>query len=163
MARRPQSSDAADARLRAVVEKAMPGADDDTVAVVTAAAGLLAGVAYADRDFSEVEVREIERLLGSVEGLGAAGAKPVVQALQQHRVELSSVHAMRFARILNEVATLELKLHVLGMLVALAATDEVISQSEVITLRGVTKALGLEQADYNRLQAEHRGKLRGLE
>jgi uncharacterized tellurite resistance protein B-like protein len=163
MARKPQSSDAADARLLAVVKKAMPDADEDTVAVVTAAAGLLAGVAYADRDFSDAEVIEIERLLGSVEGLGPAGAAPVVQALQRHRVELSSVHAMRFARILNEVGTLELKLHVLGMLVGLAATDEVISQSEVITLRGVTKALGLEQADYNRLQAEHKAKLRGLQ
>jgi uncharacterized tellurite resistance protein B-like protein len=162
MAKKHPETSTADARLRAVVEKAMPDADEDTVAVVAASAGLLAGVAYADREFSEAEAREIERLLASVEGLGAAGATPIVQALQLHRVELSSVHAMRFARILNELGSLELKLHVLGMLVSLAATDHVISQSEVITLRQVTRSLGLEQSDYNRLQEEHRSKLGSL-
>jgi uncharacterized tellurite resistance protein B-like protein len=85
-----------------------------------------------------------------------------VRALTTHRVELSSVHAIRFARTLNDLGTPELRLHVLGMLVALAATDDSISQSEVNNLRQVTRALGLEQDDYNRLQAEHRSKLQTL-
>lgn len=154
--------DTADERLREVVGRALPHADADTVSIVAACAGLLAGVAYADRDFSESEAREIERLLGAVEGIGAGGPKAIARALEAHRVELSSVHTMRFARTLNELGTLDLRLHVLGMLVSLAATDDTISQSEVNTLRQVTHALGLEQADYNRLQAEHRQKLETL-
>jgi uncharacterized tellurite resistance protein B-like protein len=153
---------AADERLREVVSRALPRADRDTVSIVAASAGLLAGVAYADRDFSESEAREIERLLGGIEGIGAGGTQDIVRALAQHRVELSSVHALRFARTLNDLGTRELRLHVLGMLVSLAATDDTITHSEANTLRQVTRALGLEQADYNRLQSEHRQKLETL-
>jgi len=153
---------AADEHLLEVVRGALPDADADTVSIVAACAGLLAGVAYADRDFSSAEKLEIERLLGSIDGLGAGGALPIVLALEAHRVELSTVHAMRFARTLKELGAPELRLHVLGMLVALAAADQAISQSEVNTLRQVTQALGLEQDDYNRLQAEHRSKLSTL-
>src|SRR5690606_23352601 len=121
----------ADVRLREVVERALPGTDEDTVSIVAACAGLLAGIAYADRDFSEPEGREIERLLGAVEGLGAAGSRAIVRALGAHRVELSTVHAIRFARTLSELGTKELRLHVLGMLVSLAAADDSIRQAEV--------------------------------
>jgi uncharacterized tellurite resistance protein B-like protein len=154
--------DAADERLREVVGRALPGADPDTVAIVAACAGLLAGVAYADRDFAAGEAREIERLLGGVEGIGPGGGAAIVRALEQHRVELASVHTVRFARTLKDLGTRELRLHVLGMLVSLAATDDAISQSEVNAMRQVTRALGLEQADYNRLQGEHRQKLETL-
>jgi uncharacterized tellurite resistance protein B-like protein len=150
---------AADQLLNDVVRRALPKADADTVAIVAACAGLLAGVAYADREFAASETQEIERQIGAIEGIGAAGTAAIVQLLEQHRVELSTVHAMRFARTLNELGTLELRLHVLGMLVALAAADDTISVAEVNTLRQVTRALGLEQADYNRLQSEHRQKL----
>lgn len=152
-------NDTADERLREVVSRALPQADAETVAIVAASSGLLAGVAYADRDFSEPEAREIERLIGGIEGLGAAGAQAIVRALHAHRVELANVHTTRFTRTLRELGTRELRLHVLGMLVSLAATDDTISHNEQTTLRQVTRALGLEQDDYNRLQAEHRAKL----
>lgn len=149
----------ADALLTQVVRRAMPQADPDTVAIVAACAGLLANVAYADRDFSADEATAIARILGEIPGIGSDGTPEIVRALEKHRVELSSVHAVRFARTLNELGTLELRLHVLGMLVSLAASDDTIKPSEVNTLRQVTRALGLEQADYNRLQSEHRQKL----
>jgi uncharacterized tellurite resistance protein B-like protein len=152
-------SDTADERLREVVSRALPKADADTVAIVAASAGLLAGVAYADRDFSEPEAREIERLIGGIEGLNPAGAQAIVRALETHRIELANVHTTRFTRTLRELGTRELRLHVLGMLVSLAATDDTINHNEQTTLRQVTRALGLEQDDYNRLQAEHREKL----
>ena len=137
-------------------------ADTDTVSIVSACAGLLAGVAYADRDFSAAEATEIERQLAAVEGIGPEGTKAIVSALELHRIELANVHTIRFARTLKDLGTRDLREHVLGMLVTLAATDDTITQSEVNTLRQVTTALGLEQADYNRLQAEHRQKLGSL-
>lgn len=152
-------SDTADERLREVVSRALPKADADTIDIVAASAGLLAGVAYADRDFSEPEAREIERQIGGIEGLNPAGAQAIVRALEAHRIELANVHTTRFTRTLRELGTRELRLHVLGMLVSLAATDDTISHNEQTTLRQVTRALGLEQDDYNRLQAEHREKL----
>lgn len=152
-------NDTADERLHEVVAAALPEADADTVAIVAASAGLLAAVAYADRDFSASEAREIERLFGGIQGLGESGARSILAALQAHRVELANVHTTRFTRTLRELGTRELRLHVLGMLVSLAATDDTISHSEQTTLRQVTRALGLEQDDYNRLQTEHRSKL----
>lgn len=158
-----ERSASADAHLREVVAQALPqGTDPDTVSIVTACAGLLAGVAYADRDFSAPEAREIERLLGSVEGLGQPGTQVIVRTLEAHRVELASVHATRFARTLRDLGTRDLRLHVLDMLVSLAATDNTISPSEQNIMRQVTRALGLEQTDYNRAQAAHRDKLGAL-
>lgn len=154
--------DTADQRLLEVVRRALPGADADTLSVVAACAGLLAGVAYADRDFSNEEVDEIGRLMATVEGIGPDGSRAIVQALRAHVIELSSVHTTRFARTLKELGDRDLRLHLLGMLLELAAADEQISHAEVNTLRQVTRALGLDQADYNRLQAEHRHKLGSL-
>ena len=155
-----ERSASADTHLREVVAKALPqGTDTDTVSIVTACAGLLAAVAYADRDFSAPEAREIERLLGSVEGLGPGGAQVIVRTLEAHRVELASVHATRFTRTLRELGTRDLRVHVLEMLVSLAATDNVISLSEQNTMRQLTRALGLEQDDYNRAQNERRLEL----
>ncbi len=42
-------------QLVTTVRGALPAADDETVQVVTAIAGLLGTVAYADREFSAVE------------------------------------------------------------------------------------------------------------
>lgn len=161
MSKAKSSLDAAsaDQLLRAVVRRALPRADTDTVSVVSACAGLLAGVAYADRDFSPAEAQEIERQLGAVEGIGPEGTRAIAHVLELHRVEFANVHTTRFARTLKELGTRELREHVLGMLVALAASDDTITVAEVNTLRQVTTALGLDQADYNRLQAEHRQKL----
>jgi uncharacterized tellurite resistance protein B-like protein len=158
-AKSPMDAASADQLLRAVVRRALPRADNDTVSIVAACAGLLAGVAYADRDFSPAEAGEIERQLAAVEGIGPEGTHAITRAVELHRVELANVHGTRFARTLKELGTRELREHVLGMLVALAASDDTITQAEVNTLRQVTTALGLEQADYNRLQAEHRQKL----
>jgi uncharacterized tellurite resistance protein B-like protein len=149
----------ADQRLLEVVRRALPRADADTLSVVAACAGLLAGVAYADRKFSNAEVDAVGRLLTTVEGIGPEGSSAIVQALEAHVVELSSVHAMRFARTLKELGDRDLRLHLLAMLLELAGTDEQINHAEVNTLRQVTRALGLTQDDYNRLQGEHRHKL----
>lgn len=163
-----KSDDAADARLRAVVEDAFRQAasgkrpDADTVSIVAACAGLLACVAYADREFSRSELEKTERLLEHVSGITEGGRRAIVAALQAHVVELSSVHAVRFARTLKELGDRDLRLHVVVLLLELAAADDAISPSEVNALRQVTRALGLTQEDYNLLQARHREKLATL-
>jgi uncharacterized tellurite resistance protein B-like protein len=160
--------DAADARLRAIVEDAFRRAsggkrpEADTVSIVAACAGLLACVAYADRSFSASELEKTERLLADVSGIDENGRRAIVAALQAHVVELSSVHAVRFARTLKELGDRDLRLHVVILLLELAAADDHISPSEVNTLRQVTRALGLSQDDYNLLQGRYRDKLAAL-
>jgi uncharacterized tellurite resistance protein B-like protein len=156
-------TDTADTRLRHIVKMTLQGADPDTISIVTACAGLLACVAYADREFSADEAAKAGALLATAEGIGQEGSHAIVQALQAHVLELSAVHATRFARTLRELGHAELRLHVLSMLIELAAIDDDIRLSEVATLRQITGAMGLTQEEYNRLQAEYRTKLTALQ
>lgn len=159
--KKPQPPEAADEHLRHAVRAALPGADADTVAIVSACAGLLASVAYADREFSGSEREHARRLLETVSGIGAAGASAIVSVLEAKVLELSTVHATRFSRTLKELGDRDLRLHVLEMLIELSAADDELRHQEVLVLRQITSALGLEQDDYNRLQEKHRDKLGG--
>jgi uncharacterized tellurite resistance protein B-like protein len=157
--KKPQTPEAADEHLKAEVQKALPGADAETVAIVSACAGLLASVAYADREFSPAEREHARRLLATVSGIGENGALAIVSVLAAKVLELSTVHATRFSRTLKELGDRELRLHVLEMLIELCAADDELRHQEVVVLRQITGALGLEQSDYNRLQEKHRNKL----
>ena len=152
--------DPADTRLYEVVKETLEGADSDKVAIVAACAGLLACVAYADRDFSPEEAAKASGLLSTVQGIGPEGSHAIVQAMQANVVELTTVHAMRFARTLRDLANHELRLTIVSMLLDLAAVDEDIKLSEVATLRNITGALGLTQEEYNDLQLKYRERLR---
>jgi uncharacterized tellurite resistance protein B-like protein len=157
--KKPPEPETADAHLHAAVRAALPGADDDTVAIVSACAGLLASVAYADREFSATEREHARKALATVSGIGPSGAEAIARVLEAQVLELSTVHATRFTRTLKELGDRELRLHVLEMLIDLCASDDELKSQEVVLLRQTTSALGLEQDDYNRLQAVHRDKL----
>lgn len=137
----------------------MPGVDDDTHRIVTAVAGLLGGVAYADREYAEREEGRVRAELGRIGALSHEGAEAIILALREHIVEIATVQAPRYARALRELADRDLRLQVLEMLLELAAADDVISHQEVQLLRNTANALGLDQADYNAVQAKHRDKI----
>lgn len=142
-----------------LVRHHMSGADEETARIVTAIAGLLAGAAYADTHVSPEEERYIRRELGRVQLLGPQGVDAIMGALRADLVAHATTLAARYTRTLRELADRELRVQVLGMLVDVAAADGHISADEVATLRRTTSALGLDQDDYNRLQARHRDKL----
>jgi DnaJ like chaperone protein len=149
-------------RLATVVREHLSGADEATTHIVVAVAGLLASVAYADRDFSADEEAKVIEELGRVQGLTAEGPRAVCAALRDHVLELSTTQTPRFARTLVELADRDLRLEVLRVLIELAAADGTISLDEVNHLRLLTRSLGLTQDDYNQLQARHRDKLASL-
>jgi uncharacterized tellurite resistance protein B-like protein len=157
--KKPPTPETADARLHAAVQSALPGADADTIAIVSACAGLLATVAYADREFSATEREHVRALLATVSGIGPAGAEAIASVVEAQVLELSTVHATRFTRTLKELGDRDLRLHVLEMLIELCAADDELKSQEVVLLRQTTSSLGLEQDDYNRLQAVHKDKL----
>jgi uncharacterized tellurite resistance protein B-like protein len=140
----------------------MPQADDETVRIVAAIAGLLGTVAYADCRYDPVEEQRIRLELGRVDGLDAAGVDAICAVLREHVAEISTVEAPVHARNLLALADLDLRLRVLDALVDLAAADDEITVAETNTLRLTTKALGLSQDDYNASQARHRDKLKVL-
>ncbi|MDF3068477.1 MAG: hypothetical protein K0R38_4078 [Polyangiaceae bacterium] len=156
----PQSS-GADALRRSIAEQ-LPGADPETVSVVTSMAGLLGAVAYADRDYSAAEEARVREELSRVNGMSAAGIDAICAALRQHIVEVSTVQIPRYARALVELADVELRREVLSALIDLAAADSSISVAETNLLRQITKSLGLSQDDYVELQARHRQHLDSL-
>jgi len=148
--------------LRDSVARHLPGADDETVAVVTSMAGLLGAVAYADRDYSLAEEARVRQELARVQGMTASGIDAICAVLREHIVEISTVQIPRYARALVELTDVELRREVLGALLDLAAADDSISLAETNMIRQITKSLGLSQDDYVELQAKHRQQLDSL-
>jgi len=159
---KPESSAAEDQALLRAVHEVMPQADQDTLHVVAASAGLLACVAFADRDYSATEETRIRELLTTIEGLDVDGASAILLVLRAHARAYSTVQATRFCRTLRQLGDRDLRVHVLELLVEVAAADHEISHNEVTVLRQLTTALGLEQRDYNAAQEKHRAKIAAL-
>jgi len=141
------------------VREHLPDADDDTARVVAALGGLLAAVAYADRNYSSDEEAVVRKLLARVSGMTPAGIEAICAAMRRHVIEASTVGVTRFTRELRELGDAELRLEVLDALVDLAAADGRVTMSETNLLRQITTSLGLSQSDYNDAQARHRDRL----
>lgn len=150
---------AAATKLEQAVRAHLVGADDETLRVVVAIAGLLGTVAYADRDYSPSEEERIRTELGRVSGLSPGGVDAICGVLRENILVIATVEAPIYARELRELGDLELRLQVLDALVDLAAADDEITVAETNVLRTMVTALGLSQADYNASQARHRDKL----
>lgn len=150
---------AAATKLEQVVRGHLVGADEETLRIVVAIAGLLGTVAYADRDYSASEEARIRTELGRVSGLSSVGVDAICSVLREHILVIATVEAPIYARELRELADHELRLQVLDALVDLAAADDEITVAETNVLRTMVTALGLSQADYNASQARHRDKL----
>jgi uncharacterized tellurite resistance protein B-like protein len=148
--------------LRASIERELPGADAETVTVVTSMTGLLGAVAYADGNYSTEEEARVRQELSRVQGMSEAGINAICKTLRQHIVEITAVQTPRYARALLELADEELRREVLGALVDLAAADSSISLAETNLLRQLTKSLGLSQHDYVELQERHRQHLEAI-
>ncbi|HEX3597712.1 MAG TPA: TerB family tellurite resistance protein [Polyangiaceae bacterium] len=155
-------SASATTRLAEAVTTALPQADDDTRRLVVAVAGLLATVAYADRQYAPSEESRIVQELSRVQGLDDDGVAAIRNVLRQHIRIIATVEAPLYARELRELADEEFRLEVLDALVDIAAADDEITIAETNVLRATATALGLSQGDYNASQARHRDKLRIL-
>lgn len=145
--------------LALAVRAQMPDVAEETQRVVTAVAGLLGCVAYADREFAEAEQGAIRAELARIHGMTADGAQRVVAILIDdiRAIALSGDHG--WVRDLRELTDREQRLEILDVLLDLAAADGVIDHAEVNYLRRLATQLGLEQQEYNAAQARHRDKL----
>lgn len=146
-------------RLLHVLREELPNADDETLRVVAAIAGLLGSVAYADRDFKESEEQRIRRELARVHGMTEPGIHAICRVLREHIVEVSTLQTPRYSRVLLELGDHELRLQILELLLEIAAADGRIQNVETNSLRQITTSLGLAQEDYNALQEKHRSLL----
>ena len=150
-------------RLAAIVERYLADADEATRRIVTAVAGLLARVAYADGDYSEQEETALRQELKRVHGLSAEGVDAICTLLADDIGQVALLGDHDWTRDLSELATRELRVEVLEVCVEMAVADHVLTSEEVVQLRRITKALNLTQQDYNALQAKHRDKLASIQ
>lgn len=146
-------------RIRAAIVDHLPDADEHTQALVTAVAGLLACVAYADREYREAEQAHVCEALSRVHGLTAAGVETICDVLRDHVIELASINPQKHTRALREHGDIELRREVLDALVDLAAADGELAMAETDLLRRTAAAMGLSQDDYVAAQARHRERL----
>ncbi len=151
------------ARLEQTVRAQMTSADDATVRIVAAVAGLLAGVAYSDREFADPEAEMIRATLARIQGMGRSGAEAVLALLREVAAEATTVYTYRFTRTLKDEMGREGRLEILDLLVDLSAADGKILTSETNFMRQVATGMGLTQDDYNASQSRHRDKLAVLD
>jgi uncharacterized tellurite resistance protein B-like protein len=160
--KRPEQPTSPTDRLRRVVRTHLPEADEDTREIVFALSGLLACVAYADRQFDAAEQLRACEALGNLEGLRAEGVAAICAALREHVGEIASVNPQAYTRALRERTQVAVRREVLDVLVDLGAADGELSLAETDLLRRTTAALGLSPDDYVSSQARHLDKLKLL-
>ncbi|MEM8609172.1 MAG: TerB family tellurite resistance protein [Myxococcota bacterium] len=149
-------------RLAQIVEKYLADEDEATRRIVTAVAGLLAKVAYADGDYSEQEEVTIRAELQRVHGLSEEGVNAICDLLADQISQVALLGDHDWTRDLRELASRELRMEILEVLVEMGVADEVLKQEEQVQLRRLAKALNLTQDVYNAIQAKHRDKLKSL-
>lgn len=145
--------------LRASVAEKMKGADEASVEIITAVAGLLATIAYADRTITETESAHLKRELARINGLPENGVDAICNVLHTHAVRLSGSFVQRFTRVLREELPEPHRAEILDALLGMAAADGQITLDETKSLRGIASGLGLSQNHYNELQEKYRDKL----
>lgn len=145
--------------LRASVAEKMKGADTASIEIITAVAGLLATIAYADRTISDAESDHLKHELARINGLPEHGVEAICGVLHAHAIRLSGSFVQRFTRVLREELAEPQRAEVLDALLGMAAADGQITLDETKTLRGITSGLGLSQGHYNELQEKYRDKL----
>ena len=149
-------------RLAEIVERYLADADVPTRRIVTAVAGLLAKVAYADGHYSIEEEANIQKELSRVHGLSQAGVDAICGLLADQIAHVTLLGDHDWTRDLLELADRELRVEVLEVLVEMAVADGVLKHEEQTQLRRIAKSMGLTQDDYNAVQAKHRDKLSTL-
>lgn len=154
----PQARD----RLAEIVAQYLTDADEPTRRIVTAVAGLLAKIAYADGDYSAQEEAAIRKELSRVHGLSPAGVDAICGLLADQISHVALLGDHDWTRDLRELASRALRLEVLEVLVEMAVADSVLKHGEQTQLRRIAKSLNLSQDDYNSVQAKHRDKLSTL-
>lgn len=157
--RPPKRPERPDERLVSAVRAELPNADEETRRLVTAVAGLLACVAYADREYSDAEATKIRTELARVHGLAPESVEALSRVLRDEMKGLAMAGAQLWCRELVELGDRNLRWEVLEVLVELAASDSEISLAETNYLRRLATSLGFAQPDYDALQERHRDKL----
>jgi uncharacterized tellurite resistance protein B-like protein len=127
--------------------------------LVAAVAGLLARVAYADRQLSPAERAVLERLLGERTALTPAEATTAVEVVIRHETTLAGINYAALTRAFNAVATTAEKERFIDCLYAVASADRAISVAEDEAIRAVAHALLLSHGQFIAVRRRYKADL----
>ncbi len=147
------------AELYRVVRAELKDSDEDSVTIVASIAAVLLCIAYADCDYDSREEAVVRLTLERMHGIDEAGVSAIMTVLNAHTVRITGAEASTYARELLSLTEEDFRVELLDVLLLVAAADGTITVSETNILRDVTKAMGLNQAQYLTAQSAHRDKL----
>jgi uncharacterized tellurite resistance protein B-like protein len=145
--------------LRLLVQKTVPGASEQDAAIVASVAGLLAFVAYADRQYSDEEQQVVCAALARVNGLPVSAGEAASSLLGARIAELAHESLPTYTRVLYELTDRTARLELFEVLMDVAVADHVLSMDETNALRRIANLLGLSEQDYLAVQGRHRDRL----
>lgn len=135
------------------------GLGDEELKEVTAVAGLLGRVAYADSEISKEEQTEIKSILQKKSKLTAAAIEIILTLIVEKRVELLTLEEHFYARLANEVMSKEARKQLLENLFQIAAADGTICLEEENTLYGTAVSLKIPKNELTELKRKFKSYL----
>ncbi|HUV13802.1 MAG TPA: TerB family tellurite resistance protein [Acidobacteriota bacterium] len=126
---------------------------------VAAFAYLLGRVAHADRDISQDEDQEMERIVMEKGHLPKEQAVMIVEIAKRQNQLFGHVENFLVTREFNHLASREMKMDLLNCLFAVSSSDESVSTVEDREIRQITSELLLEHSDFIETRSKYRGFL----
>lgn len=115
---------------------------------ITAYAGIIGKVSYADMEISSVEVNRMQEIFETVLKLSKANASLLVSILKSHRIQLFSIEDHFYSRLVNELLSLDEKKALLEASFEVAAADGSVSKEEDVVLYDVSRSMHLSHRDF---------------
>ena len=147
------------------IAEALDHLEPDAARYVATFAYVLARVAHADWEISEVERSAMRRLAKQTMGLAAEQARLVVEIATGQALELGAHEYYTVTRRFRELSNREQRLALLECLFAVAAADENVSTAENNEISKIASELGLTPPEVTAARAavrQHLAVLRGL-
>ena len=149
-AKRPRLAD----RVRGRVH----GLTEERCELVTAFAGLLVRVAYADDDVSEAE-RAVVRDVIAARGLSPEESTAVTDLVVEQASGLAGIDYAALTRVFNELGTQADKERLIECLYAIATADDTVSVVEDEEIRKVSQALLLGHGTFISIRSRYKEQL----
>jgi uncharacterized tellurite resistance protein B-like protein len=130
----------------------------DRARYVAIFAAILARVAYADLDISEVETEKMEEIVQQYGGLSPEHAILVVQIAKSQNALLGGTENFLLTREYHQLASSEEIEQLLHCLFAVAAADGTISVTEEERIRQIATELGVGHREYVDIRSRYSAK-----
>ena len=144
------------------IAAALDRLDPERARYLAAFAYLLTRVASADLKVSDVETREMERIVVEKGGLPEEQAVLIVQMAKTQNLLFGGVENFLVTREFRDISSVEQRIGVLHCLFAVSTADHVISSAEETAIRKIASELLLDHADYVEVKSAYRDRLATL-